>query len=298
MAHPDALRQVDGGESRDHPVTATVDMSRETPRHARLHRIVVVGGGAGGLELATRLGDKLGKRNKAHVTLIETARTHFWKPHLHEIAAGSMDIGVYQTNYLAQSHWHHFRYRVGEMVGLDRARREVHVAPFIDEDGDRVTSRRVFGYDTLVIAVGASPTISARRASRSTRSRSRRRRRPSAFTAAWSTRASARMPSPRRCARNSCNVAIIGAGATGVELAAELHNTARDARLLRPRPHRPREGHPADPDRGRRPHPAGAAGATVERGGEAAREARGERADRPRGSPRCCRRASSSRPAR
>ena len=53
-----------------------------------------------------------------------------------------MDIGVYETNYLAQSHWHHFRYRIGEMVGLDRERREVTVAPFIDEDGDHVTPRR------------------------------------------------------------------------------------------------------------------------------------------------------------
>ena len=104
-----------------------------------VHRIVIVGGGAGGLELATRLGDKLGKGKKAHVTLIEKKRNHFWKPHLHEIAAGSMDIGVYQTNYLAQAHWHHFRYRIGEMTGLDRAQRTVMVAPFTDEDGDRVT---------------------------------------------------------------------------------------------------------------------------------------------------------------
>ena len=99
------------------------------------HRIVVVGGGAGGLELATRLGDTLGKKKKAHVTLIEKARTHFWKPHLHEIAAGSMDIGMYQTDYLAQSHWHHFRYRLGAMVGLDRERREVQVAPVLDDEG-------------------------------------------------------------------------------------------------------------------------------------------------------------------
>ena len=73
--------------------------------------------------------------SKAQITLIDKARTHLWKPLLHEIAAGSMDLGVHELDYLAQSHWHHFRYRVGEMVGLDRARREVHVAPFHDEEG-------------------------------------------------------------------------------------------------------------------------------------------------------------------
>ena len=100
--------------------------------------IVIVGGGAGGLELATRLGDTLGKRGQAaHVTLIDKNRTHFWKPKLHEIAAGSMDIGAYEVDYLAQAHWHHFRYRIGEMIGLDRERREVRVAPYVDEDGER-----------------------------------------------------------------------------------------------------------------------------------------------------------------
>ncbi|HSF48688.1 MAG TPA: FAD-dependent oxidoreductase, partial [Burkholderiales bacterium] len=120
-----------------------------------LHHIVMVGGGAGGLELATKLGDKLGKRGKAAVTLIEKARTHFWKPHLHEIAAGSMDLDVHATDYLAQSHWHHFRYRVGEMIGLDRERREVHVGSVIDEEGHQITPARSFRYDTLVIAVGS-----------------------------------------------------------------------------------------------------------------------------------------------
>ena len=63
-----------------------------TPAAGQPHRIVVVGGGAGGLELVTQLGDKLGKKGLAHITLIEKARTHFWKPHLHEIAAGSIDL--------------------------------------------------------------------------------------------------------------------------------------------------------------------------------------------------------------
>src|SRR3954467_6021518 len=97
-------------------------------RHEKgAHHIVVVGGGAGGLELVTRLGDKLGKRGKARITLVEKARTHLWKPKLHEVAAGSMDIDHYALDYLAQSHWHHFHYRFGEMVRLDRAQRKVYL---------------------------------------------------------------------------------------------------------------------------------------------------------------------------
>src|SRR4249919_4256333 len=116
-----------------------------------LHQIVIVGGGAGGLVLATQLGDRLGKRKKAAVTLVEKTRTHFWKPHLHEIAAGSMDLDLHATDYLAQSHWHGFRHRIGEMIGLNRRQREVLVAPFIDEGGEHVTPLRSFRYDTLVM---------------------------------------------------------------------------------------------------------------------------------------------------
>ncbi|MDH5709674.1 MAG: FAD-dependent oxidoreductase, partial [Hylemonella sp.] len=119
------------------------------------HRIVIVGGGAGGLELATRLGDKFGHKGRAEITLIERARTHVWKPKLHEIAAGSMDMSDHEVSYLAQAHWHGFRYRLGEMTGIDRQRREVHVAPYFDEEGVQVTPPRKVGYDTLVIAIGS-----------------------------------------------------------------------------------------------------------------------------------------------
>jgi NADH dehydrogenase len=120
-----------------------------------VHHIVIVGGGAAGLELATGLGDKLGRRGRAKITLIDRSRTHLWKPKLHEVAAGSMDIDLHRVDYLAQSHWHHFTYRSGEMTGLDRERREVHVAPWLDSEGNEVTPRRSFRYDTLVIAVGS-----------------------------------------------------------------------------------------------------------------------------------------------
>ena len=204
-----------------------MDATGASPPPGRLHRIVIVGGGAGGLELATRLGDKLGRGNRAHVTLIEKSRTHFWKPHLHELAAGSMDIGVYQTNYLAQSHWHHFRYRIGEMVGLDRARRIVHVAPFVDEDGDEVTSQRTFDYDTLVIAVGSltndfgTPGAREHAISLETPVEAERfhRRLVNACIRAHAQSGPLRPEQLR--------VAIIGAGATGVELAAELRNATR-----------------------------------------------------------------------
>jgi NADH:ubiquinone reductase (H+-translocating) len=192
-----------------------------------LHEVVVVGGGAGGLELVTRLGNRLGRSGRARVTLIEKTRAHFWKPHLHEIAAGSMDLASYETNYLAQSHWHGFRYRIGEMTALDRARRLVHVAPFVDEDGDQVTPARAVGYDTLVIAVGSLTHD---------------------FGIPGVTQYAIRLDTPPEAARfnrrlvNACirahaqtgplrpgqlQVVVIGAGATGVELAAELHRTTR-----------------------------------------------------------------------
>src|SRR3954451_2634252 len=122
---------------------------------AGVPRIVIVGGGAGGLELATRLGDKYGRKGKLDVTLVERNRTHVWKPKLHEIAAGSMDLAAHEVDYLAQSYWHGFRYRIGEMIGIDRGRREVQVAAYLDAEGREVTPKRSVGYDVLVIAVGS-----------------------------------------------------------------------------------------------------------------------------------------------
>jgi len=195
---------------------------------AARHRIVIVGGGAAGIELATALGDSLGRRGKADVTLIDRMRTHVWKPKLHEIAAGSMDMSAHEVDYLAQSHWHHFRYRVGAMTGLDRERREVHVAPYIDDEGQEVTPQRAFGYDTLVIAIGSqsndfgTPGVSEHAMKLETPADAQRfhARIVNACVRAHSQSAPLRP--------EQLHVAIIGAGATGVELAAELHRTTRE----------------------------------------------------------------------
>lgn len=192
------------------------------------HHIVIVGGGAGGLELATRLGDSVGRKGRAMVTLIDRGRTHLWKPLLHEVAAGSMDPDQHELDYLAQARWHHFRFQLGDMEGLDRARREVTVGPWLGENGEEIIPRRAIGYDTLVIAVGSHGNDFGTRGARE-------------FAMPLDTAADAERLHQRilnACLRANAQreplrpgqlqVAIIGAGATGVELAAELHKTTRE----------------------------------------------------------------------
>src|SRR2546422_2928404 len=106
------------------------------------HRVVIVGGGAGGLELGTRAGDRFGRRGRATVTLVDKNETHLWKPLLHEVAAGSMDIHAHQLDYLAQARWHHFTFCYGALESVDRTRREIAVAPTVDERGVEVIPRR------------------------------------------------------------------------------------------------------------------------------------------------------------
>ncbi len=191
------------------------------------HRIVIAGGGAGGLELATRLGDTLGKRGQAKVTLVDRTRSHLWKPLLHEVAAGSLDVDDHELDYLAQAHWHHFTYRYGELIGLDRARKIVRLGPTFDEDGRQVTPGREEPYDTLVIAIGSTtndfgtPGVRDHAIPLETTDQARRfnRRLLNACIRAQT------QPEPIR--PGQLHVAIIGAGATGTELAAELHRATR-----------------------------------------------------------------------
>src|SRR5215217_4060394 len=192
-----------------------------------LHHIVIVGGGAAGLELATKLGHTLGRRRKAQVTLVERARTHVWKPHLHEVAAGTLDVGRDAVDYLAHAADHHFRYRIGEMVGLDRRRREVQVAASYDAEGEEITPARSVPYDTLIIAVGSTsndfgtPGVQECAIALDTPEQAERfhQRLVNRFIRAH-TQAGPVRP-------GQLHVAIIGAGATGTELAAELHRTTR-----------------------------------------------------------------------
>ncbi len=198
---------------------------------SQVHQIVIVGGGAGGLELATKLGDRFasckGLAKKVNIILVDKNRTHIWKPKLHEVAAGIMDLADQELDYIAQAHWHHFSFRIGELVGLDRENREIRIAPFLDESGELITPERLIPYDTLVIAIGSltndfgTPGVEkyAQRLESLADAKRFHLRMVNACLRAQTQVAP--------LAPHQLKVAIIGAGATGVELSAELHRTTR-----------------------------------------------------------------------
>ena len=214
-------------ETLSPPGLASGNPSLILEKQSDLHHIVIVGGGAGGLELATQLGQKLGRSGKAHITLVDKARTHIWKPLLHEIAAGSMDTDRHELEYQAQGHWHGFQFRYGEMIGLDRGQKRVHLAETKDEDGRQITPDRWLPYDTLVMAVGSvsnafgTPGVYENAIMLDTPEQAERFNRR-LLNACVRANAQAGPVRP-----GQLHVAIIGAGATGTELSAELHSSLR-----------------------------------------------------------------------
>lgn len=190
-------------------------------------RIVIVGGGAGGLELATRLGRKLGRAGLAEITLVDANRTHIWKPLLHEVAAGTLDSHEDELEYLAQAAMSGFRFKLGRMIGLDRARKEIRVAATYNADGEEIIPERVIAYDILVLAVGSVSNdfnvpgvqdhcyfLDTTRQAEVFQSR--------LLEAYLKAHTQGKPLEP-----GQLDVAIAGAGATGVELAAQLHKVSR-----------------------------------------------------------------------
>jgi len=190
-------------------------------------QIVVVGGGAAGLELVTRLGGKYGRQGH-RITLVEKYPTHIWKPLLHEVAAGSLDANLDEVGYRSHCHRWGYRFFLGSIEGIDRAARQVIVAPLLDVDGRELIGRHRIAYDYLVIAIGSVTNDFG-------------------IPGAWQnclfldSRADAdgfrdrllnqclrvsRAQGENPAADEYVRIAIVGGGATGVELAAELYNAA------------------------------------------------------------------------
>jgi NADH dehydrogenase len=186
------------------------------------HKIVIVGGGAGGLELATSLGKKLGKKGLAEIMLIDATTTHIWKPLLHEVAAGTLDEAE-QVDYIAQAYRNHFRFRIGRMDGLDRKLKKISTSPTYNDAGEEIIPRRTFPYDTLVLAIGSESNSFAIKGvdkhcyfldSTAQAFRFQKHMVESYIKSIVAT---------GKQKEKGLSIAIIGGGATGVELSAELH---------------------------------------------------------------------------
>jgi NADH:ubiquinone reductase (H+-translocating) len=187
------------------------------------HRIVIVGGGAGGLELACKLGRRMGAEQ---VTLVDQQLFHIWKPSLHEVAAGTLDIHQEGLSYEMLAHDNGFTFCLGAMTGVDLDGKWLGVAPVVDEQGEELVPARHLPFDHLVLAVGSTAnhynvpgaaefTLSLNRPADAEHFRLRMLK----LLTAADLRKSAG-------GEGQVRIVIIGGGATGVELAAELREAS------------------------------------------------------------------------
>jgi len=196
-------------------------------------KIVVVGGGAGGLELATKLGRKLGKKGKAQITLVDRNRTHLWKPLLHEVAAGSLDAGIDAVSYQSHARNHGFEFQLGALTGIKREDKRIVLAPIYGEKGELVLDERELEYDYLVIALGSVSndfgTPGVRDNCIFLDSPDQAFRFHGLLMNQFLQFASDCKPGDLTCQpQQKVKIAIVGAGATGVELSAELYNAVEE----------------------------------------------------------------------
>ena len=193
----------------------------------RKTQIVVVGGGAGGLELVAKLGANL-SRADFDIILVDPNPTHIWKPLLHEVAAGSLDANLDEVGYRSHAYRWGYRYFDGALEGIDRNAGQVIVAPIADEDGREVIGRHRIRFDYLVLAIGSvsndfgTPGVREHCLALDTRAEADRFRRRLLNQCLRVSRAMTADPTSDAHAR----VAIVGGGATGVELSAELYSAA------------------------------------------------------------------------
>ena len=190
-------------------------------------QIVVIGGGAGGLELATRLGAHCG-RKRFDVILVEKNHTHVWKPLLHEVAAGALDANLDEVGYRSHGHRWGYRFFYGALETIDRAARQIVIAPILDETGREIMGRHRIRYDYLVLAVGSitndfgTPGVKQHCLFLDSRLEADRFRTKLLDQCLRVSRSMTQTPGLDAHVR----IAVVGGGATGVELAAELYNAA------------------------------------------------------------------------
>lgn len=190
-----------------------------------MQSIVIVGGGVAGLELATRLGRRNKPRNQQRVILIDTAPTHFWKPLLHEVAAGTLDPASHTIDYARQAMDNGFTFVCGEVVRVDRAAHTLTVRSRFD-DGD--AAHTVIEYGRLVLAYGSVTNFFGIPGAEQHCLALDSVERAEAFRKRFlqlCEAAGRRRGAHATAGDAQLDIVIVGAGPTGIELAADLRHT-------------------------------------------------------------------------
>jgi NADH:ubiquinone reductase (H+-translocating) len=209
-------------------------------------KIVIVGGGAGGLELACKLGRKLGRQfGPGQVMLVDSRLYHVWKPSLHEVAAGTLDIHQEGLSYQMLAHDNGFTFVYGPMTAVDPQAKTLTVAAIATAEHEEVLPERTISFESLVLAIGSTSnyfgvpgarehTISLNATEDAERFRLTLLKLLTKAAlrkgqgAAPDRAATAADPAPGSTGPGSggVDIVIIGGGATGVELAAELREAS------------------------------------------------------------------------
>lgn len=189
-----------------------------------LHHIVIVGGGAGGLELATQLGERFGRKKKAKITLIDQNLTHIWKPLLHEIAAGSLNPHEEQTNYFAHAEKHYFEFILGTLINVNKDQKQITISP-PQLSKEHTPVIQSLSYDTLILAVGSVSNDFGTEGVRENCHFLDSRKQADIFQ---QDLFHLYIEAQNQATERALNIGIVGAGATGVELAAELIETTKN----------------------------------------------------------------------
>jgi len=188
------------------------------------HHIVIVGGGAGGLELVVKLARKLRRDQATKVTLVDCNPTHIWKPLLHEVATGTLNSNHDETSYLMLARKHGFSFVLGRVDAIDAGARHIRIEAINDENGEQIVTGRTIDYSQLVLCVGSlcndfgTEGVLEHCLLLDTRNQAER------FHTEFINQLHRLQNAEERPERLS--VIIVGAGATGVELAADLHKVA------------------------------------------------------------------------
>lgn len=189
------------------------------------HHVVIVGGGAAGVALASKLGRKYTRHDNVQITLVDQQLTHIWKPLLHEVAAGTFDSQVNEISFLAQAKRCGFEFRLGTLDAIDKQSKRIRLAK-IETDSESLIPQREIAYDTLVLAIGSvSNDFGVSGVDEhclfidsTQQAETFHKKLVQACTSVFAT--------GKPATDDPLQIGIVGAGATGVELSAQLREVS------------------------------------------------------------------------